>query len=144
MKPDIVETHSPHAAERDAILQRLIDFNDRRGGPTNLKQFTLILRDPKTAEIVGGLTSFSFYDWLYIDVLVIPEASRGQGLGTEMMTRVEKEARLQGCTGIWLNTFSFQARGFYEKLGFECFGHIDDHPRGMQRFFMRKRLVDTR
>jgi hypothetical protein len=44
------------------------------------------------------------------------------------------------CVGIWVDTYGFQARGFYEKLGYELFGTIDDHPRGSHRFFFRKRL----
>jgi ribosomal protein S18 acetylase RimI-like enzyme len=45
-----------------------------------------------------------------------------------------------GCVGVWLNTFSFQALGFYQRLGYEVFGSLDDHPRGSQRYFMRKLL----
>ncbi|MGC6728099.1 hypothetical protein ACP0GO_26835, partial [Escherichia coli] len=41
---------------------------------------------------------------------------------------------------MWLDTYSFQARGFYEKLGYTVFGTIDDFPPGHQRFFGRKRL----
>jgi hypothetical protein len=41
-----------------------------------------------------------------------------------------------GGTRIGLDTFEFQARGFYEKLGFELFGTLDDHPVGHCRFFL--------
>ena len=46
----------------------------------------------------------------------------------------------RGCVGARLDTFEFQAPGFYEKLGYTRFGRIDDHPRGYSRFFMQKRL----
>jgi len=56
------------------------------------------------------------------------------------MDETEKIARASDCIGIWLDTYEFQARGFYEKIGFEVFGTLEDHPAGSQRFFLRKRL----
>jgi ribosomal protein S18 acetylase RimI-like enzyme len=50
-------------------------------------------------------------------------------------------AAARGCIGVWLDTYAFQARGFYEKLGYEVFGTLADHPRGGGRFFMRKLLA---
>lgn len=39
-----------------------------------------------------------------------------------------------------LDTFSFQAPGFYRKLGVSEFGHIADYPSGHQRHFFQKCL----
>ena len=140
MKPDIVATEDPSTFDREVVLNALVDYNESRAGPIRFQQFALLLRDPDDGETVGGLYSYSFYDWLYIDLFVIPEKFRGQGLGTELLNRIEAVAVERGCVGIWLNTFSFQAREFYEKFGYEVFGAIDDHPRGSQRLFMCKRL----
>jgi ribosomal protein S18 acetylase RimI-like enzyme len=65
---------------------------------------------------------------------------RGKGCGKALMAQAENIARANGCIGLWLDTYEFQARGFYEKLGFEVFGTLDDHPIGQKRFFLRKRL----
>ncbi|MGH8409424.1 MAG: GNAT family N-acetyltransferase, partial [Pseudomonas sp.] len=46
----------------------------------------------------------------------------------------------KGCAGIWLDTFSFQAPGFYRKLGFSEFGHIAEYPPGHTRHFFQKHL----
>jgi len=40
--------------------------------------------------------------------------------------------------GAFLDTFSFQARPFYERHGYECFGELRDHPPGHSHYFMRK------
>ena len=56
------------------------------------------------------------------------------------MQQGEAIARADGCVGVWLDTYEFQARGFYEKLGFDLFGTLDDHPIGQKRFFLRKQL----
>jgi ribosomal protein S18 acetylase RimI-like enzyme len=44
------------------------------------------------------------------------------------------------CRGMWLGRFSFQARGFYEKLGFLVFGEIENYPPGHSRVSLKKRL----
>jgi len=60
-----------------------------------------------------------------------------------LMGQAEGRARERGCHSTWLDTFSFQARGFYEKLGYEEFGRLD-YPPGHYRHFMRKRLIPPR
>jgi GNAT superfamily N-acetyltransferase len=119
----------------------LVNYNASRVGETPFRQFALLLREPQRVEIVGGLYAYLLYDWLSIELLIIPESYRGHGFGTELVRRAETYAVNAGCVGVWLNTFSFQARGFYEKLGYEVFASLDEHPRGSQRFFLRKRLV---
>jgi hypothetical protein len=54
--------------------------------------------------------------------------------------RAEREALARGCKHAWLDTYEFQARGFYEKLGYRCFGELDDYPTGFSRYFMQKAL----
>jgi hypothetical protein len=56
---------------------------------------------------------------------------------------MEAEAIRRGCHGAFLDTFSYQARPFYEKLGYEVFGTLEDYPPGHQRFYMRKRLGES-
>ena len=75
------------------------------------------------------------------EVFVVPEAYRGRGFGAQLLERAEAYAIGRKCAGIWLSTFSFQARGFYEKQGYEVFGSLPDHPRGGARFFLRKLLT---
>ncbi|MNJ78333.1 hypothetical protein D3C77_760620 [compost metagenome] len=57
------------------------------------------------------------------------------------MKMAEDLAREKGCVGIWLDTFDFQAPGFYQKLGFTEFGQLEDFPPGHKRFYFQKRLV---
>jgi len=89
---------------------------------------------------VGGLWGRCGYDWLFVELLAVPEEHRGANYGRALMEQAEAIARANDCVGIWLDTYEFQARGFYEKLGFEIFGTLDDHPVGQRRFFLRKRL----
>jgi hypothetical protein len=56
------------------------------------------------------------------------------------MQRAEALALDQGCDVIYLDTFDYQAPGFYEKLGFKVFGKLGNYPTGHQRFYLMKRI----
>jgi GNAT superfamily N-acetyltransferase len=74
----------------------------------------------------------------YVELLFVPESLRRGGLGRRLMRDAEEEAIRRGCRGAWLDTFSFQARGFYERLGYAAFGLIEDYPPGHSRIFLKK------
>ncbi len=58
------------------------------------------------------------------------------------MQAAENEALARGCHGAYLDTFSFQAPDFYQKLGYEIYGKLDDFPKGHCRYFLRKKLCN--
>lgn len=128
------------AQEREAILKPLRAYNLGHTGNMALETVGILLRDPATQDVVGGLYGKISYGWLFIELLSIPDQMRTQGTGTRLMRAAEDLARERQCVGIWLDTFSFQAPGFYRKLGFSEFGHIADYPAGHQRHFFQKRL----
>jgi GNAT superfamily N-acetyltransferase len=136
---EIVVPDRPEKADRDAIVTALVAFNDSRAGPAGFKDVAILLRTP-SGETVGGLWAKFVYDWMYVELLFVPQAARGTGLGSQLLKKAEELAIAQGCAGVWLDTFGFQARGFYERNGYSIFGTLDDHPRGTQRFFLRKIL----
>jgi GNAT superfamily N-acetyltransferase len=127
---------------REAIRAPLAAFNARHvadGG----KSFVLIPLEDAAGEVVGGLSAYTADQWLYIDLLVVPPELSGRGWGRRMVDCAEREAVRRGCHSSWLGTFEFQARGFYERLGYECFAELSDHPRGHSMYFMRKALRPT-
>jgi len=76
-------------------------------------------------------------------VVWVDEKFRRQRLGTQLVRAMESEALQRGCHAAYLDTFSYQAKPFYEKLGYEVFGTLDDYPLGHQRFYMRKTLKEA-
>jgi len=92
-------------------------------------------------RLVAGLLGHTHHGWLHVGWLWVPEELRHQGIGTELMRRAEAEALERGCHHAHLTTLDFQARSFYERLGYTAFGVLDDYPRPHQRFFMQKPLV---
>src|SRR5262245_67752 len=133
-QPSITVTDHPDPADRDAILRPLVAYNDSKVGSAALNAFSIFLRDSKSDAIIGGLWGRSAYNWFVIELLFVPELLRGTGIGSTLIRTAEKQALERECVGVWLDTFSFQALGFYEKLGYEIFGRLDDYPRGESRF----------
>ena len=120
-------------AERLAILYPLLAHNLANGGDDAHETFALLLRAPDRDEVIGGLYGKISYRWLLIDLVSVPEQMRGQGIGERLMRMAEDIAQKKNCIGIWLETFSFQAPGFYRKLGYSEFGRLADYPPGHTR-----------
>lgn len=81
------------------------------------------------------------YNWLHLEQLYVDEGYRGQDIGTELMKSAETYAKEKGATGIVFETWSFQARPFYEKLGYEVFAELKDCPPGTVMYLLRKELA---
>lgn len=65
---------------------------------------------------------------------------RGAGIGRALMAELEREARHRGSTRAALDTYSWQAVGFYQRLGYREFGVLD-YPNGRRRHFLVKDLA---
>ena len=92
-------------------------------------------------KIIGGICgNTDMGNWLYIDMLYMDDKHKGKGIGRALVKEAENFARQHGCVGMHLTTYCWQAKGFYEKLGFEEFGKLNDHPLGAVRHYMKKQF----
>lgn len=135
----IERSQNPTDEEEQAILLPLRAYNASKAGVSRQEPIALLVRDD-SGEILGGLYARVFYQWMFIELLSVPEQARGQGLGSKLMRMAEDVAREKECVGVWLDTFDFQAPGFYQKLGYSELGQIVDYPPGHKRLFFQKRL----
>lgn len=137
----IVLEEGPSPKSHDIILNGLVEYNEiqTEGRFTAPSSFVLALKN-EAGETEGGLSARIAYGWIHIDLLHIPEAYRGTGIGAALMARAEALARENSCVGLRLDTTSFQAPGFYQKLGYTEFGRLEDSPPGHTRHFFMKRL----
>jgi GNAT superfamily N-acetyltransferase len=139
MTPKITLTDTPDHVMIEALTKKLMDFNKVGSGrPLDYRSLTISVTHPDTEELLGGLWGGTAYSFLHIELLYLPDELRGAGLGRQLMTQAEQEAIRRGCRGVWLDTFSFQARGFYERLGYTVFGTFEDYPPGHSRYFLKK------
>jgi len=133
---------SPDSRDHAALLRSLVRDNTTRGGPSGYRNIAIIVRDRVSGEASSGVWGGILYGWLFVELLYVAESGRGQGLGSRLLAAVENAAREQGCMGVWLNSYAFQAPGFYEKNGYEKFGELENSsPKGVAsnelRFFRK-------
>jgi GNAT superfamily N-acetyltransferase len=126
--------------ERAAIIAPLDVYSAGRGFPWRAQTLALALRDDH-GGIVGGLLGETNWEWLHVQILAVAEGLRGRGWGRRLLAEAERLAVASGCHHAWLDTFSFQARPFYEKLGYRVFGELADYPTGQTRYFLAKALA---
>ncbi len=112
-------------------------FHEEARKPGAFTPINIILKDIDN-NYIGGLTATTYWGWLDIDKLYIPEESRGKGIGLSMLKTAESIAIKRGCKSAFLSTYEFQARSFYEEYGYYITGKLEDYPPGSTFYWMRK------
>ena len=141
----IILSRQADPVAREALHKGIQAYNDLFSEPhrtvreTSLQPLDIAIRDGQE-RLVGGLVGDTYWGWLEIQDLWLEDNLRRQGLGRRLVAMAEAEAVARGCSRSWLRTFSFQARGFYEKLGYRVVGQLDDYPPGQAFYWMRKDL----
>jgi GNAT superfamily N-acetyltransferase len=131
----------PDAARADVETVRngLRAFNVARIGAPDEVATQVFLRDA-AGQVVGGLLGEIRWRWLYVAKLWVADEQRGRGYGGDLLAAAEEFAREHDCIGVYLDTFEYQARPFYEKYGYELFGTLDGYPPGYRQYHLAKRL----
>lgn len=94
-----------------------------------------------TGEWLGGAVGRSWGACVELQQLWVQAGWRGQGLATGLMQRFEARARQRGCRLAYLETFSFQAPAFYQRLGYATACRLDGFGEGIYKLLMTKALA---
>lgn len=116
------------------VFNRAITRNDRP------RAVACFLRD-EDGNIVGGAHGDLWGSSVHIAAMWVDESYRGNGHGSALLKAVEEYAAEHGHTLAYLETTSFQARPFYEGLGYRVFGELAGVSEGCTLFFLRKDLA---
>ncbi|MGH7120086.1 MAG: GNAT family N-acetyltransferase [Acetobacteraceae bacterium] len=138
---EVIAVDQPDPGLFAAIIRPLAAFNATFAGAAGFRPLLLALRAPPGGEVVGGLAAEMVYGWLSIQALFVPQRLRRQGIGARLLRAAEVEARRRDLSGMVVNTFSFQARPFYERMGFNHFGTLEGCPPGHRCFYLCKHLA---
>lgn len=124
----------------DAILLEHIERFDRDNDiyPMETKKIMFAALDED--KFVGGVQGSVTEDSMYISRLAVDESYRGNGIGKKLMDKIEEKAKEQNVYSINLGTLEFQARKFYEKLGYKVVFIKENDPRGYKSYSMVKKL----
>jgi GNAT superfamily N-acetyltransferase len=127
------------SADVDFVRDGLSLFNVAATGDSYYSPLAIFLRDGRDA-ILGGACGHVWGGWLDLSLLWVAEPLRGRGYGRKLLEAAEEEARSQTCRGVFLSTFSFQARPFYERFGYEVIADVPDYPAGHTYHVLKKSL----
>jgi GNAT superfamily N-acetyltransferase len=129
----------PSIEDRRVLSDALGEFNEPFLPKADPHSLAVLVRRPG-GELRAGLDGFTYAGWLFIRYLWVHAELRRSGVGRGLMAEAEREACRLGCHSVWVDTFSFQAPGFYAKLGYREFGRLD-YPSDHKRIFLQKQLV---
>jgi GNAT superfamily N-acetyltransferase len=133
-----IETN-PTVEDVRFLEDRLYDYGVEQTGVDDGQWLAIFLRNDQQT-IQAGLKGWTWCGSCYIQTVWVHHTLRGQGIGTQLLQAAEQEARRRGCQQMILTSYSFQAPGFYQKLGFEVFAVLDEHPRGHRDYYLHKWL----
>jgi GNAT superfamily N-acetyltransferase len=136
----VIVTDTADARVEKVVGEGLRRYNAEQSGVDDSRSLAVVVSDPDTNEILGGITGRTSLGLLFIDLVFLPDELRGGGLGSRILKLAEDEGRRRGCRAAMLYTISFQAPRFYERHGWRVFGEIACDPPGTSRIFMTKTL----
>lgn len=135
----MLELHdSINPADVQVLVAGLNAANAGRVPADDKRPLSIMWRE--NGRLLGGLTGHTQWGWLYIKLLWVEPQQRGSGLGQQLVLAAESEAQQRGCRAAFVNTYSFQAPAFYQKLGYTVWGQLDNYPAGHQRIYLSKQL----
>ena len=128
------------SADADLVRNGLYSFNLSSTSHNHYNSVAFFLKNEE-GRVLGGILGYEWGGWLHITHLWVADILRGQGFGKRLLAAAEEHAVSNGCRQSLLETFSFQARPFYEHFGYEVVGQINDYPDGHTCYFMKKILT---
>ncbi len=136
---EISPKSTPSPEELQFLEDRLYEHNSARLGQKDGQLFAFFVRNDRQ-EIVAGISGWTWANACEIRNLWVHPDRRGQGCGRSLLESAEREARVRGCTVILINSYDFQAPGFYQKCGYEPVWQLNDFPPGHRYCFLVKRF----
>ena len=127
-------------SQKSQIIGDLIrSYNRSKRVVAESEPLNLYVED-EHGEIMAGLVAETFGNWLEIEYLFVKEDLRGQGIGSQLLQQAKSEAKKRNCRFAFVNTYQFQAPGFYQKQGYKEVFTLKDYPYTGQRHYYQKDL----
>jgi len=97
----------------------------------------------ENGKIVGGVYGYAICNqsWFSLDILWVDPDHRGKNIGTDLIVNLEKSIRdIKTCETIKVETWDFQAKDFYLKMGYKIVGEVPGCPPGSIDYILIKDL----
>ncbi|MCM1992145.1 GNAT family N-acetyltransferase [Oceanirhabdus seepicola] len=137
-----IMTDNPKEQDLNVIINNLIEYNLSQIELKEVKPLAIFVND-EAGNNIGGISAETHGNWLEISLLWVDENLRGQKIGSKLLIDAESEAIKRGCKYSFLDTFSFQARDFYVKLGYKEVFTLEEYPLTSKRHYFVKQLTEN-
>jgi GNAT superfamily N-acetyltransferase len=134
----LTERHDFSASEIDLLEEHIYEDNAAQTGHRDAAPLGFAFMS--TGEMIGAIAGFTWGGFCEIRQLWVAKDHRGEGYGRALLERAIGEARARGCKRVYLSTYTFQAPGFYEHVGFTRLAEIAGKPAGQADIVMELRL----
>lgn len=134
----VVVDYAPTEGDNAILREGITAYNEGMIGERD-KEFSIFLKND-LGEIIGGTQAFLGSESIYIDLLWVNQNMQKKGYGTQLLKTAEDEAIKNGCRFSLVDTWSFQAKEFYLKNGYEEIGELKNYWLGHSKIFLRKNL----
>lgn len=136
-------TSSPSKKDLMTISEGIQSFN-KKHLPDDIVfekdiNFAVFAKDDN-GEVLGGIRATAFWNYCIIELLWLSEEARGLGLGSKLIQCAEDYAIDNGFKYMRTETLSFQAKPFYQKMGYKVFGELPNYPEGHTTYCLVKEL----
>jgi ribosomal protein S18 acetylase RimI-like enzyme len=131
-------TDAPDDADEQFVISQTRAYN-RRFTVRDVRPLSVYLRTDD-GSIIGGLSAKTYWQYLEVSFLWVSEEHRGAGHASRLMAAAEAEATKRGCKHALLDTFSFQALGFYLRNGYQEIGRLSGFSGVHDRHYLHKQL----
>ena len=134
-----ITLHDDLPAEAKLVDDGLGDFNDLAAPLHEVRRLSCFAREPD-GTVIGGAVGRRWGACAELQQLWVDESHRRRGIGAALVRAFEGHAATHGCRHVYLETFSFQAPGFYEALGYRRAYALDVYPHDIVKYTMRREL----
>jgi len=124
------------------LADRIYEFNANATGYFDGKLLGGCIRND-AGDVVAGFNGHTWGGCCELSHVWVDERYRGRGFGAVLLRSAEAEAAARGCDQVVLATHSFQAPGFYERMGYERKYAIEGRPNGYADIIYVKALRRT-
>lgn len=132
------DVHDTLPADAAAVVDHgLGEFNDAAAPLDLVAPRAAFAREGDT--LIGGAVGRTWGTGCELQQLWVHPAWRRRGIAREIVQRFEARALERGCTSFYLYTFSFQARPFYEALGYRVAYTLAGYPDRIEQYLMVKK-----
>lgn len=121
------------------LLEKEEKFNKHNSIHESLER-NIVFAALDKGSFVGGVQGIITEDSMYVSRLVVIDSYKNQGMGRNLMLKIEDKAKELGLYSMNLGTVEFQAKNFYEKIGYSVILTKENDPKGYKSYTMIKKL----